>query len=50
VGGVGFLITADDLFNLSPFLRLRAIVAGCAWWGVRIDFLSVPFDGLVQIG
>jgi UDP-N-acetylmuramyl pentapeptide phosphotransferase/UDP-N-acetylglucosamine-1-phosphate transferase len=55
VGGVAFFLIglADDLFNLSPFLRLlmQVIVAGCAWWvGVRIDFLSVPFDGLVQIG
>ncbi|BAU65785.1 putative glycosyl transferase [Stanieria sp. NIES-3757] len=44
---------ADDLFNLSPISRLLmqiTVAAGCWWMGVRIDFLSVPFDGLIQIG
>ena len=55
LGGLGFFLIglADDLFNLSPLVRLlmQVVVAGLAWWvGVRIDFLSVPFDGLVQIG
>lgn len=55
LGGLAFFLIglADDLFNLSPLVRLlmQVIVAGCAWWmGIRIDFLSVPFDGLVQIG
>lgn len=55
LGGLTFFLIglADDLFNLSPFVRLlmQVIVACLAWWvGVRIDFLSIPFDGLVQIG
>lgn len=55
LGGLAFFLIglADDLFNLSPLVRLlmQVVVAGLAWWvGVRIDFLSVPFDGLVQIG
>lgn len=54
LGGLAFFLIglADDLFNLSPLVRLlmQVVVAGLAWWmGVRIDFLSVPFDGLVQI-
>lgn len=55
LGGLAFFLIglADDLFNLSALVRLlmQVVVAGLAWWvGVRIDFLSVPFDGLVQIG
>ena len=54
VGGLAFFLIglADDLFNLSPFVRLlmQLVVAGLAWWvGVRIDFLSVPTGGLVDI-
>ncbi|ELR98382.1 glycosyltransferase family 4 protein [Gloeocapsa sp. PCC 73106] len=49
-----FLIgLADDLFNLSPISRLimQTAVATFAWWvGVRIEFLSVPFSELVQLG
>ncbi|WP_036483528.1 glycosyltransferase family 4 protein [Myxosarcina sp. GI1] len=47
---IGF---ADDLFNLTPISRLlmQVIVAAVCWlMGVRIDFLSVPFDGLIQVG
>lgn len=47
---IGF---ADDLFNLTPISRLlmQLLVASACWFmGVRINFLSVPFDGLVQIG
>jgi len=55
LGGLAFFLIglADDLFSLSPFIRLlmQATVAAIAWWmGVQIDFLNVPFDGLVQIG
>ena len=55
VGGLAFFLIglADDLFNLSPLVRLlmQVVVAGLAWWvGVRIDFLSVPFGELVHIG
>ena len=54
LGGLAFFLIglADDLFNLSPFVRLlmQVVVAGMAWWmGVRIDFLSVPTGGLVDI-
>lgn len=47
---IGF---ADDLFNLTPISRLlmQVFVAGICWFmGVRIDFLSVPFDSLIQVG
>ncbi len=47
---IGF---ADDLFNLTPISRLlmQVTVAAVCWlMGVRIDFLSVPFDGLIQVG
>ncbi|MGV2831265.1 glycosyltransferase family 4 protein [Myxosarcina sp. GI1(2024)] len=47
---IGF---ADDLFNLTPISRLlmQVFVAAICWFmGVRIDFLSVPFDSLIQVG
>lgn len=47
---IGF---ADDLFSLSPWSRLlmQSGVAALVWYlGVRIEFLSVPFDGLIQVG
>ena len=55
LGGVAFFAIglADDLFNLSPLSRLvlQVVCATLAWLvGVRIDFLSIPFDGLIQIG
>jgi UDP-N-acetylmuramyl pentapeptide phosphotransferase/UDP-N-acetylglucosamine-1-phosphate transferase len=55
LGGLAFFAIGlfDDLFNLSPVARLlmQAGVASTAWWiGVRIEFLSIPFDGLVHIG
>ncbi len=55
LGGMGFFAIglADDLFSLSPFVRLamQVVIAIGAWsMGVRIDFLSVPFDGLVHLG
>jgi UDP-N-acetylmuramyl pentapeptide phosphotransferase/UDP-N-acetylglucosamine-1-phosphate transferase len=54
IGGFAFFLIglADDLFNLSPFVRLlmQVVVAGLAWWmGVRIEFLSIPTGGLVDI-
>ncbi|MGK7952638.1 MAG: glycosyltransferase family 4 protein [Xenococcaceae cyanobacterium] len=48
-----FIGLADDLFNLTPISRLIAqlLVATICWFmGVRIDFLSVPFDSLIQLG
>lgn len=55
LGGLAFFAIglADDLFNLSPFLRLllQIIFATLAWtMGVHIDFLSIPGIGLVQMG
>jgi UDP-GlcNAc:undecaprenyl-phosphate GlcNAc-1-phosphate transferase len=56
LGGIGFFLIglADDLFNLSPILRLlmQIAVSALVWlMGVRIEFLSVPFDdGLVYMG
>ncbi|BAP18567.1 glycosyl transferase family protein [cyanobacterium endosymbiont of Epithemia turgida isolate EtSB Lake Yunoko] len=54
LGGVCFFLIglADDLFNLSPLARLiiQTVVASAAWGvGVRIDFFSIPFGGLIQI-
>lgn len=54
IGGLAFFLIglADDLFSLSPILRLllQAIVAGCAWnVGVHIDFLTIPFLGLLPL-
>jgi UDP-GlcNAc:undecaprenyl-phosphate/decaprenyl-phosphate GlcNAc-1-phosphate transferase len=52
LGGVAFfgIGLADDLYNLTPGTRLilQTIFAGAAWgMGVRIDFLSIPFDGVI---
>lgn len=54
LGGLGFFLIglADDLFTLSPFLRLllQTAVAYCAWSvGVQIEFLSIPFMGLTEL-
>jgi UDP-GlcNAc:undecaprenyl-phosphate/decaprenyl-phosphate GlcNAc-1-phosphate transferase len=54
LGGLGFFLIglADDLFTLSPFLRLllQTIVAYFAWnAGVQIEFLSIPFFGLTEL-
>jgi len=55
LGGLCFFLIglADDLLNLSPFVRLllQALVAGMAWKvGVSIDFLSIPSLGQVDTG
>lgn len=55
IGGIAFFLIglADDLFNLTPLTRLllQTGVASLVWWvGVRIDFLTIPNLGLVQIG
>ena len=54
LGGIGFFLIglADDLLNLSPFLRLfmQIVVAIGAWKaGVSIDFLSIPTMGMVDL-
>jgi UDP-GlcNAc:undecaprenyl-phosphate GlcNAc-1-phosphate transferase len=54
LGGLAFFLIGltDDLFGLSPLTRLlmQSIVAGLAWKaGVQIEFLTIPFDGLVSL-
>ncbi len=54
-GGFSFFLIglADDLFTLSPLWRLlmQVIVAILAWKiGVEIEFFSIPFIGLVDLG
>ncbi|EAW34420.1 Glycosyl transferase, family 4 protein [Lyngbya sp. PCC 8106] len=55
VGGLAFFLIglADDLFSLSPLTRLilQMTVASLAWMvGVNIEFLTIPFVGLVHVG
>ena len=54
LGGLGFFLIglADDIFHLTAISRLvmQGIVATASWLaGVRIDFLSFPFEGIVQL-
>ena len=54
IGGLAFFLIglADDLLNLPPLVRLffQSVVAALAWWaGVRIEFLSVPFMGMMTL-
>ncbi|MDJ0725968.1 MAG: MraY family glycosyltransferase [Prochloraceae cyanobacterium] len=54
LGSVGFFAIgfADDLFNLRPLSRLamQFAVASVSWqMGVKIQFLSIPFHGLVPL-
>ncbi|MEB3336979.1 MAG: MraY family glycosyltransferase [Leptolyngbyaceae bacterium] len=54
LGGLAFFLIglADDLFSLPALVRLlmQSVVAGIAWTvGVQIDFLTIPFEGLVQL-
>lgn len=54
IGGTAFFLIglADDLFTLSPLLRLlmQVVVAGLAWTvGVQIEFFTIPFAGLVNL-
>ncbi|USR93150.1 undecaprenyl/decaprenyl-phosphate alpha-N-acetylglucosaminyl 1-phosphate transferase [Phormidium yuhuli AB48] len=55
IGGLLFFLIgfADDLFNLSAITRLllQMLVASVAWsvCGVSIDFLTIPFLGLVEL-
>ncbi len=55
VGGSAFFLIglADDFLNLTPLSRLimQLMVATMSWFmGVRIDFLSIPLDGLIHVG
>lgn len=54
LGGFAFFLIGllDDLFGLSASSRLlmQAMIAGIAWYvGVSIDFLTIPFVGLVSL-
>lgn len=54
LGGLAFFLIgfADDLFGLSPWLRLilQSSVAAIAWnVGVQITFLTIPFLGLTPL-
>jgi UDP-N-acetylmuramyl pentapeptide phosphotransferase/UDP-N-acetylglucosamine-1-phosphate transferase len=54
LGGLGFFLIglADDLLSLSPFVRLllQVMIASWVWQtGVRIDFVTIPGLGLVQL-
>ncbi|MEO1095681.1 MAG: MraY family glycosyltransferase [Cyanobacteria bacterium J06638_28] len=54
LGGLAFFLIGllDDLFGLSASSRLlmQAMIAGIAWYvGVSIDFLTIPFVGLVSL-
>ena len=54
VGGFAFFLIGllDDLFGLSASVRLlmQAEIAAIAWYvGVSINFLTVPFVGLVSL-
>jgi len=55
IGGVAFFLLglADDLFQLpAPFrLFMQLLISAIAWQvGVRIEFISVPFLGIVKFG
>ena len=55
LGGAGFFLIGlvDDVFNLSPFIRLflQGLVACLSWLlGVRVEALPVPFAGAVSTG
>ncbi|MFZ4639123.1 MAG: glycosyltransferase family 4 protein [Nodosilinea sp.] len=54
IGGLAFFLIGltDDLFGLSPLTRLvmQSVVAALAWQvGVSINFLTIPFYGLVSL-
>jgi len=55
LGGAGFFLIGllDDIFNLSPFIRLflQGLVVCLSWtFGVRVDTLPIPFVGAVSTG
>jgi len=55
LGGTGFFLigVVDDIFNLSPFVRLflQGVVACLSWsLGVRVEALPIPFIGAVSTG
>ncbi|MGF1499110.1 MAG: glycosyltransferase family 4 protein [Elainellaceae cyanobacterium] len=54
IGGLAFFLIglADDLYNLSPLVRLvmQVSIAGAAWGvGVQIAFVKIPFVGITQL-
>jgi UDP-GlcNAc:undecaprenyl-phosphate GlcNAc-1-phosphate transferase len=55
IGGLAFFLVglADDIFNLSAGLRLvlQLAIAALAWHvGVSIDFITIPFVGVINLG
>ncbi|AFY74318.1 UDP-N-acetylmuramyl pentapeptide phosphotransferase/UDP-N-acetylglucosamine-1-phosphate transferase [Synechococcus sp. PCC 7502] len=55
IGGVAFFLLglADDIFQLPAVFRLfmQLLISGIAWWvGVRIEFISIPFFGIIKFG
>src|SRR5579883_54169 len=55
LGCIGFFLIgfADDLFNLSPFIRLflQGLVVCLSWsLGVRVEVLPVPLVGALPVG
>lgn len=55
IGGIAFFLLglADDIFQLPAGFRLfmQMLISAIAWQvGVRIEFISVPFLGIVQFG
>jgi UDP-GlcNAc:undecaprenyl-phosphate/decaprenyl-phosphate GlcNAc-1-phosphate transferase len=55
IGGAAFFLLglADDLYDLPALVRLAVqfAIAAAAWRvGVRIDFISIPFIGIVKFG
>ncbi|CAN1208733.1 MraY family glycosyltransferase [Tumidithrix helvetica PCC 7403] len=55
IGGAAFFLLglADDLFDLPAIARLfmQLAIAAAAWKvGVRIDFVSIPFIGIIKFG
>jgi UDP-GlcNAc:undecaprenyl-phosphate GlcNAc-1-phosphate transferase len=53
IGGLAFFLIglADDLYNLSPLVRLcvQMIVAASVWSvGVQIDFITLPWIGFIR--
>ncbi len=55
IGGIAFFLLglADDIFQLPAGFRLfmQMLISAIAWQvGVRIEFISIPFLGIVQFG
>jgi len=53
-GGIIYIVGAlDDIYQLSPKVKLLGQIAAAlvaVWFGVRVDFITNPFDGLLYLG